>query len=95
MLNLKELWKKYGNDAGDFDKVENKLSQRSDVHAIMFLDKLFPGTNDMFWCGADDQIFFKIRLDQFAQTATEEQFLELIRCGINLDWDCNCFSLFI
>lgn len=64
----------------EFDKVENKHSKRKDLHVFIMLDKLFPSHNDIVDCAEHDEIWLDIEDDDL-HTLTEEQILELVRCG--------------
>ncbi|MEQ8636876.1 hypothetical protein [Gimesia maris] len=64
-----------------FEKVENKRSQRPDLHAFLLLDELFPGNRDMVAAAEHDEIYLAIETEQ-AETLTDDQISELIRCGV-------------
>ncbi len=86
--HLIALFDKHNEEFLEFERVENKLSKRHDVHAIILLDKLCPSGMDMI-CGArHDLIFFSPELKDLARVITEEQVLELIRSGVRLDGHC-------
>jgi len=85
--NLKEVFDKFTNDFHKFDMIKNPLSKRPDLCALMLLDKLVPGSNDIF-AGADhDVVYFDIDQDELAEAATEDDVLYLVRCGVILDPD--------
>jgi hypothetical protein len=85
-LDLEEVFNRLlkGNDYLKFDRVENKLSQRPDLHAFMLLDRLVPGPGrDIISAAEHDQYWIDIDPDKLAAAATEEDILTLIRCGIS------------
>ncbi len=95
MKKLEKLCKKYEDEFLEFDKVENKLSNRPDLHAFLLLDKLFPSTNDMISAAEHDEIYLEIEPDKLSRKATEEQILELIRSGVMYDEETDSISMFV
>lgn len=78
-----ERWERVGGDyfLEGFDSIPNKRSRRPDLHAFLMLDELFPGTTDMVCSAEHDEIFLDVSEEQVA-TLTDEQIIELSRCGI-------------
>lgn len=72
-----------------FTSIENKRSNRPDLHAFLLLDSLFPGTNDMVAGATHDEIFLDVSEDQIA-ALTDEEILELMKCGVRYGEDCLC-----
>jgi hypothetical protein len=72
-----------------FNSIENKRSNRPDLHAFLLLDSLFPGTNDMVAGAAHDEIFLDVHEDQIA-LLTDAEILELMKCGVRYGEDCLC-----
>lgn len=84
MLDLTEIFNKYDDEYLEFEKVENKLSSRSDLHAFILLDRLVPGDRDIVTEASHDEIFLDTDIKELAKVATEEDILTLIRCGVRL-----------
>lgn len=84
---LRELFDKFSEEKGifDFDLIENKYSQRSDLHAFILLDKIFPDKTDIICHAEHDEIFIGVRIEELAPVITEDQILELVRCGVSYD----------
>ncbi len=78
---LQDRWEEVSDDIFGFEKIENKRSQRPDLHAFLLLDELFPGTGDMVSAAEHDEIYLAIEEKQ-AETLTDEQIIELSRCGV-------------
>jgi hypothetical protein len=89
---IKESFERHNDEYIYFDRVENKLSQRADLHAFLLLDKLVPDTSDMVCSAEHDEFYLDISIDQLAESSvTDEQIKELIRCGIRIsDFDTLC-----
>jgi diadenosine tetraphosphatase ApaH/serine/threonine PP2A family protein phosphatase len=79
----------------EFDRIENKRSKRPDLHAFLLLDELFPNNGIDMVCGAmHDEIWLEPdggKLDGL----TDEQILELTRCGVRYDSDTNGLAIFV
>ena len=86
-VNIQELWDQYHDEFLKFDRVENKLSNRPDLHAFLLLDKLVPGTNDIVSNAQHDEIWLGVDLEDLAKVITPEQVVELIRCGVRVSDD--------
>jgi hypothetical protein len=72
-----------------------KKSRRADLHAFILLDQLCPGRGDMVCSAEHDQIFLEVEPDQLITAATEEQVLELIRCGLRYDSCTDSLAMFV
>lgn len=87
MKTIQELLAFYGTDDVsieflEFDKIENKFSNRPDVHAFILLDKLLPGKRDILGAAEHDQVWLDIEIKELLKVATTEQLIELHRCGV-------------
>lgn len=84
---LKDIFKSddYEHEFLKFERVENKASQRPDLHAFLLLDKLVPGTRDIISSAEHDEFYLEIDLDALCAVITEEQVVELRRCGVSLN----------
>jgi hypothetical protein len=69
---------------------ERKLNNRPDLNAFILLDKLVPGNGDIVVCSEHDEIFLGTDLESLAQTVTEENIIDLIRCGVRFTSDGLC-----
>ena len=79
-----ERWDRIDQDCNEyleFDRVQNKRSQRPDLHAFLLLDAIFPGSSDIISCACHDEFYLDIG-NHDLESLTDEQILELIRCGV-------------
>lgn len=75
--------------------VENKRSQRPDSHALLLLDELFPNHGcDIITAADHDQIWLGVEDDDISKL-TDEQILELVRCGVWYDSDLESLSMIV
>ena len=90
-MKLKEmeiLFDEYSeNEYLEFNKVENKLSNRPDLHAFILLDKLVPGNSDLICSSAHDEFYLGVDEEDFSKIVTKEIILELVRCGVRYSRD--------
>lgn len=94
MLNLAEVFKKFDGDYIKFERIENKLSGRPDLHAFLLLDKLMPGTRDMVSAAEHDEIYLDVDCEKLAEVASEHDILALTRCGVRYDEDTDSLCMF-
>ena len=78
---------------GEFVRVENKRSNRPDLHAFMLLDELFPGTYDIIGGASHDEIYLALENDQVDKISYEHA-LELHRCGVIYDSENDSLYMF-
>jgi len=77
-----------------FERVETKFSNRPDLHAFILLDKLVPGDSYLISCSEHDEFFFSIDPDTLNGVITDEQLLELVRCGVRYDASLDSLCMF-
>lgn len=95
-MNLKKTFDKHNDEEFlKFDRVKTKLSNRADIHAFLLLDKLVPGTTDMVSSAEHDEIWLNVELEELEAVATEEQVVELLRCGVRLDRETDALAMFV
>lgn len=86
---LEDVFDQFDDEFLKFERIENKLHQRPDIHAFLLLDKLLPGESDIVSGAAHDEIFLDADLEKLAEVATEDDIRDLIRCGVRLtEYDC-------
>lgn len=84
MKTVSEMFESNEHEHCNFEKVENKLSNRSDLHGMILLDKLFPGSYDIIASAGHDEIWFSIGGEDL-ESLSEDNVIELLRCGILYD----------
>lgn len=89
---LESLFEKHSGEYLKFAKVQNKRSNRADLHAFMLLDSLVSGTQHIISHSEHDEFWLSVGPEELAQVITEEQVIELIRCGVRFDGEC--FKMF-
>lgn len=96
MVNIENIFKEYeGSEFLKFEKVENKLSNRRDLHALILMDKLVPSHVDMISGAEHDQIWFDCDVEDLEKAATFDDVINLIRCGIFLCSETGSLSMFV
>lgn len=94
-MNIHERFEVVNGDYMKFELVENKRSQRPDLHALMLLDELFPSDNggDMVAAAEHDEIWLDIDGEKL-NALTDEQIADLVRCGVRHDEEHDCLCMF-
>lgn len=91
-MSIKAIFDKYNDEYLKFELVEKKLSGRSDLHAFMLLDKLFPSEQPIVAAAEHDMIYLSLDEEQF-ESVDEQVIRELVRCGVSLSSDG--FTMFV
>ena len=86
-IDLEATFEKFEDEYIQFERIENKLHARPDIHAFILLDKLVPGHRDMVCAAEHDEIYLDVDTEALALVATEDDILQLVRCGVRLDDD--------
>lgn len=99
-MNLNELTSLFEKHSDEeyiqFSRVVNPKSQRKDLHGFLLLAQLCPGTFDMVAAAEHDEITLDPSLEDLAASGiTEEQVIELLRCGVRYDSDIDCLRMFV
>lgn len=76
-------------------KPERRLHRRPDLNGFLLLDKLVPGDRDMVNVAEHDEFWVEVTPEQVAAVATEEDILDLMRCGIMYDSGIESFHSFV
>jgi len=61
---------------------ERRLSQRPDLHVFQLLDQLVPSSHDIISGAEHDVIWLEVSVEDLAAVITDEQVLDLARCGV-------------
>ena len=93
--DIKKLFEKHSDEFLVFGEVANKTSRRADMHAFNLIEKLVPGDRDMISSAEHDEIWLSVDPVELANVATEDQIVELIRCGVRYDFDTDSFAMFV
>ena len=93
-IDFNERWEKVsGDEYSKFDRISNKKSNRPDLHAFLMLDELFPDNKDIVACAEHDEIWLNVEKKQI-ESLTDEQIVELCRCGVRYDGQNNSLCMF-
>jgi hypothetical protein len=95
-MDIYERFEKYNStEFLRFERVQNKRSTRGDLHAFLLLDELFPAVDKDIVSGAEDgEIFLSIDLEEFHNRVTDDELIELIRCGVIVS-EYECLAMFV
>lgn len=93
-MDISERFNQFDNEYLNFDAVQDKRSYRPDLHAFLLLDDLFPNPdNDMIAAAEHDEFWLDVDGEAIA-TLTDDQILELVRCGVRYDSDVDSLAMF-
>ena len=83
--DLEKLWRVHDGEYLKFASVENRRSNRPDLHAFCLIDSIFPGSADIVSHAEHDQFWLGVYPENLAEKITEAQIIELIRSGVMLE----------
>ena len=82
-MTLEERFLQFEDEALKFLRVQEKRSERRDLHAFLLLDELQPGDAPMISDSRNDEYFLDIDCEALDAGITDDQILELVRCGVH------------
>jgi hypothetical protein len=82
ITDLESFYEEHEDEFLKFNRVTHKLSNRPDLHAFLLLDKLVPGNSDIVSDAGYDEIYLDTSPDSLLAVATEDELIELHRCGV-------------
>jgi len=94
MDNFSEIFNKYQDDYGKFEKVEKKFSKHPDIHAFLLLERLCSEGGDMISSAEHDEFYLNVDIEKLSAIITEEDILTLVRCGVMFDADTDSLMMF-
>lgn len=76
-------FEKNGHEAMKFQAIKKPLHPRPDLCALLYLDKMMPGTEDIIGsCTSNGDAILNVDMAAFANKATKKDIIYLIRCGV-------------
>lgn len=77
-----------------FERISNKRSLRRDLHAFILLDEKFPTYNSaIVGAASHDEIWIDLDSEDI-EKLTDENILELVRCGVMYNEEHDSLSMF-
>ena len=77
-----------------FDRVEDPISKRPDLHGFYLLDKIVPGDSDIVSGAEHDVAFVDVSAEALAEAnVTEAQLIDLLRCGVSYSDEYDCLII--
>jgi hypothetical protein len=92
-MTVEELKEIVNRDNDEYLKFEDipaarRFSNRADLNAFILLDKLLPADpdgRDIISAAEHDEFWLSPSLEEVAPLISEEQAIDLVRCGVRLD----------
>ena len=88
-------------EQGRFENIpkKRKLSNRKDLTAFLILDKYLTKLNhqhnNIISATGHDEFYLDVEIEELAEIITEEDILDLVRCGIRYDRSYDCLCKFV
>ena len=81
---LRDFYNAHSDEYHKFENVKEKCCTRPDLNAFMLLHDLIPGTEHIIGGSEHDEFYINIEVSDLLKVATEEQLLDLYRCGVRV-----------
>ena len=97
MVDVEAFFKQHGDDEYLKDqniKPERRLHRRRDMNAFLLLDRLIPKNSVMIDGAQHDVFYLNVAPEELGEVATEEDILDLIRCGVHYDDETDSLAIF-
>lgn len=91
---LRDLFEKRDAEFLRFDLAGRTGITRQDLTAFILLDQLCPSSGNIIGGSYYDEIYLNIGVEELAKVITEEQVIELIRCGVMYDVQRDSLCMF-
>lgn len=82
---LRDLFEKHNEAFLKFDLAGRAGTTRPDLAAFILLDQLCPASGNIVSGASHDEIYLNIDVEELAKVITEDQVIELRRCGVRYD----------
>lgn len=77
----------------EFERIEKPLSKRPDLHALLLLDSLVGGDDDLIVAAEHGEFFVGVTPEVLAPVITEQQAIDLVRCGVRYSSQVGCLAV--
>lgn len=96
-IDVAKVFEEHNEEFLKFRRIapDRRLHARPDIHAFLLLDRLIPGERDMVAWAGHDEIALDPRAEDIAGVATEQDVIDLIRCGVRFDRDNESLCMFV
>lgn len=106
MIDIAATFEKFENEYLNFESIESPRHPCPDLGAFLLLAELAPDVisnsgpyngkqHDIVSAADHDEIWLSVDLGKFAEVATEENILELVRCGVRYDTENESLAMFV
>lgn len=95
-MTLHERFEQFRDDFLNFEDVENRLSNRPDLHAFLLLDKIIPGDRALVSAAYNDEIYLDVTGEDLEKVGiTDDQIQELVLSGIRYSTEYDSLCMFV
>lgn len=101
--DLPEFFEEHGDEFLRFERVDpfKKLSNRPDLHAFLVLDRLMEnvlgsnGGEDIISSTSHDEIWISVDVEKLLTVISDEELIDLHRCGVRYDEQYDSLCMFV
>ena len=77
------------------ERCTERICQRDDLNAFLILDRLLPGKQNIVSCAEHDIFYLDVDVERLEDVATDEDILNLIRCGVLYESETESLFMFV
>lgn len=92
---LHDRFEKHNEEYLYFDRVIDKKHSRPDICAFLILDEICNGETDIISGATYDEIWLSIDVEELSNKITDDQIINLVRCGVRVDEYNNSLAMFV
>lgn len=95
MIDLAQVFEDNDSEFLKFERIVNKKHSRPDICAFLILAELLPSEDDIVIGAEHDIIFLDADFEQLAEVASEQDIIDLLRCGVMLSSEYDCLAMYV
>lgn len=99
--DLSEFFEEHEDEFLKFDRIGDKFSTRPDLHAFILLDDLLEnvpfsrGEDDIIGSAEHDEIYLSVDVEKLLTVISEDELIDLHRCGVRYDEQYDTLCMFV
>jgi len=95
-MNIYKAFERHNEEFLKFEDIPNKRSKYRDVHAFLLIEKILPDDDEpkIVSSSGSSEIWLSVDVHELSKLVSEEDVLELVRCGIRYDSNKHSLSMF-
>lgn len=100
-MNIKQFMARHSDEFGKFDRINNPPSTHRDLCALLILSRFMDPYSDVINSAESKKgncagvIVFELPIHEVERMATENQVIQLIRCGVEYNSEYDALVMYL